>query len=70
MTIRSYKGKKPFIPASAYVDESAILIGDVKIGNDSSLWPQVVARGDVNSITIGMRTNIQPLGANIRRVAE
>jgi len=59
MTIRAFNGKIPGIAASAYLDEGAIVIGDVKIGKDSSLWPQVVARGDVNSITIGARTNIQ-----------
>lgn len=59
MTIRSYQGKHPAIAASAYVDDSAVVIGDVTIGEDSSLWPQVVARGDVNIITIGSRTNIQ-----------
>jgi carbonic anhydrase/acetyltransferase-like protein (isoleucine patch superfamily) len=59
MTIRSYQGKNPHIAASAYVDDSAVVIGDVTIGEDSSLWPQVVARGDVNIITIGSRTNIQ-----------
>lgn len=59
MTIRRYKGKNPRIAASAYVDDSAVVIGDVTIGNESSLWPQVVARGDVNTITIGARTNIQ-----------
>ena len=59
MTIRIYKGKSPTIAASAYVDESAVVIGDVTIGEDSSLWPLVVARGDVHSIIIGNRTNIQ-----------
>jgi len=59
MTIKNYQGKSPTIAASAYVDESAVVIGDVTIGEDSSLWPMVVARGDVHSITIGSRTNIQ-----------
>jgi carbonic anhydrase/acetyltransferase-like protein (isoleucine patch superfamily) len=59
MTIRTYQGKHPHIAASAYVDESAIVIGDVTIGEHSSLWPQVVVRGDVNTIAIGARTNIQ-----------
>lgn len=59
MTIRRYKGKNPRIATSAYVDDSAVVIGDVTIGEESSLWPQVVARGDVNTITIGARTNIQ-----------
>ncbi len=49
----------PRIAASAYVDESALVIGDVTMGEDASLWPNVVARGDVNSIRVGARTNIQ-----------
>ena len=59
MTIRTYQGKAPDIAESAYIDESAVVIGDVKISEDSSVWPMVVAWGDVNSITIGIRTNIQ-----------
>ena len=59
MTIKSHNGKKPTIHASAYIDESAVVIGDVTVGEDSSLWPMVVARGDVNAITIGHHTNIQ-----------
>jgi len=50
---------EPRIAATAYVDESALVIGDVSISDDASLWPQVVARGDVNSIVIGARSNIQ-----------
>src|SRR5262249_58146093 len=45
--------------ASAYVDRASIVIGDVIVGEDSSLWPLVVVRGDVNYIRIGSRTNIQ-----------
>jgi carbonic anhydrase/acetyltransferase-like protein (isoleucine patch superfamily) len=59
MTLRSYQGIRPHIAASAYVDASAVVIGDVSIGEDASLWPMVVARGDVNAIEIGARTNIQ-----------
>jgi carbonic anhydrase/acetyltransferase-like protein (isoleucine patch superfamily) len=59
MTIKSYKDKSPKIHASAYVDESAVIIGDVTVGEDSSIWPMTVVRGDVNSIKIGARTNIQ-----------
>jgi carbonic anhydrase/acetyltransferase-like protein (isoleucine patch superfamily) len=57
--IRSFRGRKPQIAASAYVDPQAVLIGDVTIGADSSVWPGVVIRGDVNFIRIGARTNIQ-----------
>ncbi len=59
MTIRSFKGISPSIAATAYVDEHALAIGDVTVGDDASLWPMVVARGDVHAISIGRRTNIQ-----------
>ncbi|MGV3002817.1 gamma carbonic anhydrase family protein [Vibrio sp.] len=57
--IRSYKGISPLIGENVYIDESSILIGEIQIGNDSSIWPLVAARGDVNHIHIGERTNIQ-----------
>lgn len=57
--IRSYKGIYPKLEKSVYVDESAVLVGDITIGEDSSVWPLVAARGDVNNIQIGERTNIQ-----------
>ena len=57
--IRSYGGKAPKIAASAYVDPAAVIIGDVEIGEDSSIWPLTVVRGDVHSIRIGNRTNVQ-----------
>jgi Carbonic anhydrases/acetyltransferases, isoleucine patch superfamily len=59
MSIRRFEDKVPQIASSAYVDETALVIGDVTIGEDASLWPMVVARGDVHSIRIGARTNIQ-----------
>ncbi|MBT7950795.1 MAG: gamma carbonic anhydrase family protein [Gammaproteobacteria bacterium] len=59
MSIRKYRDKTPIIAESAYVDESAVVIGDVKIGEDSSIWPMVVIRGDDQAIVIGDRTNIQ-----------
>ena len=59
MTVRNFEGIKPRIAKSAYVDETALVIGDVTLEEDVSLWPKVVARGDVNSIYIGARTNIQ-----------
>ncbi|PML96331.1 gamma carbonic anhydrase family protein [Vibrio breoganii] len=58
-SLRSYKGIKPSIESGVYIDDSAVVVGDVKIGMDSSIWPQVAARGDVNHIHIGQRTNIQ-----------
>jgi len=57
--IRPYKGRRPVIAASAYIDPASVIIGDVVIGDDSSIWPLVVIRGDVNYIRIGARTNIQ-----------
>ncbi|QFT11191.1 gamma carbonic anhydrase family protein [Vibrio sp. THAF190c] len=58
-SIRSYKGIAPKIGQDVYIDETAVLVGDIKIGDDSSVWPLVAARGDVNHIHIGQRTNIQ-----------
>jgi len=49
----------PRVAANAYVDESAQIIGDVEIGEESSVWMNVVIRGDVHAIRIGRRTNIQ-----------
>jgi carbonic anhydrase/acetyltransferase-like protein (isoleucine patch superfamily) len=57
--LRTYRGRAPQIAASAYIDPAAVIIGDVTIGEDSSVWPCVVARGDVHYIRIGARTNIQ-----------
>ena len=57
--LRSYKGQMPRIAASAYIDPQAVVIGDVEIGEDSSVWPCAVIRGDVHYIRIGARTNIQ-----------
>jgi carbonic anhydrase/acetyltransferase-like protein (isoleucine patch superfamily) len=59
--LRAFKGTSPLVDASAYVDESAQVIGDVRIGAESSVWMNVVIRGDVNRIRIGKRTNIQDL---------
>jgi carbonic anhydrase/acetyltransferase-like protein (isoleucine patch superfamily) len=57
--IRAYRGQMPTVPASAFVDESAQVIGDVVLGEQSSLWMNVVVRGDVNFVRIGARTNVQ-----------
>ena len=59
MKIRPYQGVNPVIGDSVYIDESAVVIGDVTIGDDCSIWPLTAIRGDVNKITIGSRTNIQ-----------
>lgn len=57
--IRPYKNKTPLFGENTYIDTSSILIGDIQIGKNSSIWPLVAARGDVNFIRIGERTNIQ-----------
>jgi len=54
-----FKGYDPLIPDSCFIAPSADIIGDVQLGENSSVWFQVVIRGDVNSIRIGARTNIQ-----------
>jgi carbonic anhydrase/acetyltransferase-like protein (isoleucine patch superfamily) len=57
--LRSYQGIRPTVPASAYVDPSAQVIGDVILGENASIWMNAVVRGDVNSIRIGAGSNIQ-----------
>lgn len=59
--LRAFKGIDPQVDPSAYVDLSAQVIGDVRVGPESSLWMNVVVRGDVNSIRIGARSNVQDL---------
>ncbi|MEY8199791.1 MAG: gamma carbonic anhydrase family protein [Colwellia sp.] len=57
--IRPYKGVFPSVGLDNYIDKSAVLVGDITLSDDVSIWPLVAARGDVNTITIGARTNIQ-----------
>ena len=57
--IRAFEGKTPNIAKSAYVATNVTLIGDVNIGDDASIWFQSVLRADINSISIGAKTNIQ-----------
>ncbi|MDY0300186.1 MAG: gamma carbonic anhydrase family protein [Trichlorobacter sp.] len=59
--IREFKNLKPEIAPSAFIAETAVIIGDVCIGDKSSIWYNVVARGDVNFISIGERSNIQDM---------
>ena len=59
MSIRPYRGLLPTLGARAYVDPAATVIGDVVLGDDVSVWPGTVIRGDVNFIRIGARTNLQ-----------
>jgi carbonic anhydrase/acetyltransferase-like protein (isoleucine patch superfamily) len=57
--IRSHKGITPKIGKNVYIDPMALVIGAVTIGDDCSVWPGAVVRGDVNTIVIGNRCNIQ-----------
>jgi carbonic anhydrase/acetyltransferase-like protein (isoleucine patch superfamily) len=59
MPIRTFRDKTPRVDPSAYIDDMAIVIGDVVIGPDSSVWPMASIRGDVNYIRVGARTSIQ-----------
>jgi len=59
MPISPYRNISPTLGARVYVDPSAVVIGQVTIGEDASIWPTAVVRGDVHSITIGARTSIQ-----------
>jgi carbonic anhydrase/acetyltransferase-like protein (isoleucine patch superfamily) len=57
--LRSFKGIMPTLGARAYVDLAATVIGDVVLGDDASIWPGAVLRGDVHYIRIGARSNVQ-----------
>jgi carbonic anhydrase/acetyltransferase-like protein (isoleucine patch superfamily) len=57
--IRAFKGVLPTVHPSAFVDDSAQVIGDVSIGEASSVWMNVVLRGDVHWIKVGRRSNVQ-----------
>lgn len=59
MAIRSYQQFTPLLGERVFVDASAVVLGDVEIGADSSVWPLVVIRGDMHSIRIGERSSIQ-----------
>lgn len=59
MSVRPYRGWMPRLGARVWIDPGATLIGRVEIGDDASVWPGVVIRGDVNFIRIGARTSIQ-----------
>lgn len=57
--IRSHQNLTPSLGKRVFIDATALVIGDVKIGDDSSIWPFTVLRGDMHSIRIGARTSIQ-----------
>ena len=57
--IRPFRGKHPQIHPTAYIADTALVIGDVEVGADASIWFGAVVRGDVFHIRIGARTNVQ-----------
>jgi carbonic anhydrase/acetyltransferase-like protein (isoleucine patch superfamily) len=59
--IQNFQNKSPQLAAGVYVHEAATIIGEVSMGEDSSVWPGAVIRGDINSIRIGKNSNIQDL---------
>jgi carbonic anhydrase/acetyltransferase-like protein (isoleucine patch superfamily) len=59
MPVRPYLDQLPVLGERVYVDEAAHVIGDVVLGDDVSIWPGTIVRGDVNFIRIGARTNVQ-----------
>jgi len=59
VSIRSFQGNAPRLGDRVFVDASAVLIGDIEIGADSSVWPMVTIRGDMHRIRIGARTSVQ-----------
>ena len=59
MSIRSHNGQHPRLAAGVYIDQDSVVIGDVEIGEGSSVWPMTVIRGDIHRIRIGKRTSVQ-----------
>ena len=59
MNIRSHQGVSPKLGVDVYIDQAAVVIGDVEIGDHSSVWPMTVIRGDIHRIRIGARTSVQ-----------
>ncbi|MGY8886497.1 MAG: gamma carbonic anhydrase family protein [Flavobacteriales bacterium] len=59
MIIKDVNGKSPKIPADCYIAENATIVGDVEIGNQCSIWFNAVIRGDVHSIKLGNKVNVQ-----------
>ena len=59
MSIRNFQSHQPQLGKNVFIDETAVIIGQVQLGDDCSVWPLTAIRGDVNHITIGHRTNVQ-----------
>ncbi len=58
-SLRNFGGKSPAIGRRVLIDPSAVVLGDVTLGDDVSVWPQVSIRGDMHTITVGARTSVQ-----------
>ncbi|SHF68917.1 Carbonic anhydrase or acetyltransferase, isoleucine patch superfamily [Modicisalibacter ilicicola DSM 19980] len=59
MTIRTFQGQTPRLGERVYLDSASVVLGDVELGDDSSVWPMAVIRGDMHRIRIGARTSVQ-----------
>lgn len=59
MGIRSFRGVSPSLGERVFIDDSAVVLGDVTLGDDVSVWPTAVIRGDMHRIRVGARTSIQ-----------
>ncbi|MFC0266574.1 gamma carbonic anhydrase family protein [Kushneria aurantia] len=59
MAIRSFRGISPELGERVFIDETALVLGDVTLGDDTSVWPTAVIRGDMHRIRVGARTSIQ-----------
>jgi carbonic anhydrase/acetyltransferase-like protein (isoleucine patch superfamily) len=59
LSLRSFQGKTPDIGQRVLIDPSAVVLGDVVLADDVSIWPQVSVRGDMHRITVGARTSVQ-----------
>ncbi len=58
-SLRNFDGKSPVLGERVLIDPSAVVLGDVRLGDDVSVWPQVAIRGDVHSIVVGARSSVQ-----------
>jgi carbonic anhydrase/acetyltransferase-like protein (isoleucine patch superfamily) len=69
MVVRSFEGVEPEIADSAYVDDAAVVIGDVRIGPEASVWPNATLRGDHGLLVVGEGANVQD-GATLHETVE
>ena len=69
MVVRSFEGVEPEIADSAYVDDAAVVIGDVTVGPEASVWPNATLRGDHGSLVVGEGANVQD-GATLHETVE